>query len=59
MDFRPDKTEEEAADKKAVELLNNSPYKDKAGDGGPVSEGGAGAWSAAEESHPALWEIAW
>ena len=29
MDFGRDKTEEEAADKKAVELLNNSPYKDK------------------------------
>jgi hypothetical protein len=29
MDFGRDKDEEEAADKKAVELLNNSPYKDK------------------------------
>ena len=29
MDFGRDKIEEEAADKKAVELLNNSPYKDK------------------------------
>jgi hypothetical protein len=29
MDFGRDKNEEEAADKKAVELLNNSPYKDK------------------------------
>lgn len=29
MDFARDKTEEEAADKKAIELLNNSPYKDK------------------------------
>jgi hypothetical protein len=29
MDFGRDKTEEEAADKKAIELLNNSPYKDK------------------------------
>ena len=29
MDFARDRGEEEAADKKAVELLNNSPYKDK------------------------------
>jgi hypothetical protein len=29
MDFARDKGEEEAADKKAIELLNNSPYKDK------------------------------
>jgi hypothetical protein len=29
MDFARDKAEEEAADKKAIELLNNSPYKDK------------------------------
>jgi Peptidase family M48 len=29
MDFARDRSEEEAADKKAVELLNNSPYKDK------------------------------
>jgi hypothetical protein len=29
MDFARDKTEEAAADKKAVELLGNSPYKDK------------------------------
>jgi len=29
MDFGRDKTEEEAADKKAVDLLNSSPYKDK------------------------------
>jgi Peptidase family M48 len=29
MDFARDRAEEEAADKKAVELLNNSPYKDK------------------------------
>jgi len=29
MDFARDRTEEEAADKKAVELLDNSPYKDK------------------------------
>jgi len=29
MDFGRDKNEEEAADKKALELLNNSPYKDK------------------------------
>src|SRR5208283_2179960 len=29
MDFARDHNEEEAADKKAVELLNNSPYKDK------------------------------
>ena len=29
MDFGRDKNEEEAADKKALELINNSPYKDK------------------------------
>ncbi|HEY1402221.1 MAG TPA: M48 family metalloprotease [Terriglobales bacterium] len=29
MDFSRDKGEEEAADKKALELINNSPYKDK------------------------------
>jgi len=29
MDFARDRGEEEAADKKAIELLNNSPYKDK------------------------------
>src|SRR3981189_1273375 len=29
MDFSGDKGEEEAADKKALELVNNSPYKDK------------------------------
>ncbi len=29
LDFARDKSEEEAADKKALELLNNSPYKDK------------------------------
>ena len=29
MDFARDRSEEEAADKKAVELLSNSPYKDK------------------------------
>ena len=29
MDFGRDKAEEEAADKKALELINNSPYKDK------------------------------
>lgn len=29
MDFGRDKTEEEAADKKALELINGSPYKDK------------------------------
>ncbi|MFY9558734.1 MAG: M48 family metalloprotease [Terriglobales bacterium] len=29
MDFGRDKSEEEAADKKALELINNSPYKDK------------------------------
>jgi len=34
MDFARDKNEEEAADKKAVELLNNSPYKDKLGNAG-------------------------
>jgi hypothetical protein len=34
MDFARDKREEEAADKKAVELLNNSPYKDKLGNAG-------------------------
>ncbi|MFY9647775.1 MAG: M48 family metalloprotease [Terriglobales bacterium] len=34
MDFARDKNEEEAADKKAVELLANSPYKDKLGNAG-------------------------
>ncbi len=34
MDFARDRGEEEAADKKAVELLNNSPYKDKLGNAG-------------------------
>jgi len=34
MDFARDKEEEETADKKAVELLNNSPYKDKLGNAG-------------------------
>ncbi|MGB9085909.1 MAG: M48 family metalloprotease [Terriglobales bacterium] len=34
MDCARDKEEEEAADKKAVELLNNSPYKDKLGNAG-------------------------
>jgi Peptidase family M48 len=34
MDFARDKAEEEAADKKAIELLNNSPYKDKLGNAG-------------------------
>jgi hypothetical protein len=34
MDFARDKRDEEAADKKAVELLNNSPYKDKLGNAG-------------------------
>ncbi|MGZ4732757.1 MAG: M48 family metalloprotease [Terriglobales bacterium] len=34
MDFARDHTEEEAADKKAIELLNNSPYKDKLGNAG-------------------------
>jgi hypothetical protein len=34
MDFARDRSEEEAADKKAVELLNNSPYKDKLGTAG-------------------------
>ena len=29
MDFARDRSEEEAADKKAIELLSNSPYKDK------------------------------
>jgi len=29
MDFARDRTQEEAADKKAIELLNGSPYKDK------------------------------
>src|ERR1039457_4354969 len=28
MDFARDRSEEEASDKKAIELLNNSPYKD-------------------------------
>jgi len=34
MDFARDKGEEEAADKKAVELLSNSPYKDKLSNAG-------------------------
>jgi hypothetical protein len=34
LDFARDRREEEAADKKAVELLNNSPYKDKLGNAG-------------------------
>jgi hypothetical protein len=34
MDFARDKNEEEAADKKALELLGNSPYKDKLGNAG-------------------------
>lgn len=34
MDFARDKGEEEAADKKAIELLTNSPYKDKLGNAG-------------------------
>ena len=34
MEFARDKGEEEAADKKAVELLNNSPYKDKLSNAG-------------------------
>ena len=34
MDFARDRAEEEAADKKAIELLNNSPYKDKLTDAG-------------------------
>jgi Peptidase family M48 len=34
MDFARDRNEEEAADKKAIELLNNSPYKDKLSNAG-------------------------
>ena len=34
MDFARDRNEEEAADKKAIELLNNSPYKDKLNNAG-------------------------
>src|SRR6267154_3019328 len=34
MDFARDRGQEEAADKKAVELLNNSPYKDKLSNAG-------------------------
>jgi hypothetical protein len=34
MDFARDKSEEDAADKKAIELLNKSPYKDKLGGAG-------------------------
>lgn len=34
MDFARDRKEEEDADKKAVEMLNNSPYKDKLGNAG-------------------------
>src|SRR5437660_1804944 len=34
LDFARDRGQEEAADKKAVELLNNSPYKDKLSNAG-------------------------
>ena len=34
LDFARDRNEEEAADKKAIELLNNSPYKDKLANAG-------------------------
>jgi Peptidase family M48 len=34
MDFARDRGEEDAADKKAIELLNNSPYKDKLNNAG-------------------------
>ena len=34
MDFARNRAEEEAADKKAIELLNNSPYKDKLANAG-------------------------
>jgi Peptidase family M48 len=34
MDFARDRDEEESADKKALELLNNSPYKDKLSNAG-------------------------
>jgi hypothetical protein len=34
MDFARDRAEEEAADRKAIELLNNSPYKDKLSNAG-------------------------
>ncbi len=34
MDFARDRRDEEAADKKAIELLNNSPYKDKLSNAG-------------------------
>ena len=34
LDFKHDPAEEEAADKKALELLANSPYKDKLGSAG-------------------------
>jgi hypothetical protein len=34
MDFARDRSEEEAADKKAIELLNSSPYKDKLSNAG-------------------------
>jgi Peptidase family M48 len=34
MDFARDRVEEEAADKKAIEMLNNSPYKDKLANAG-------------------------
>ncbi len=34
MDFARDRNDEEAADKKAIELLNNSPYKDKLANAG-------------------------
>jgi len=34
MDFGREKSEEEAADKKALDLINNSPYKRQDGDAG-------------------------
>ena len=52
MDFARDKSEEEAADKKAIELLNNSPYKDKLEQRRLVPQGGPGPRSGVEEPDP-------
>ena len=63
MDFARDRGEEEAADKKAMELLNNSPYKDKLEQRRLVPQSGPGPGAAAEEPdsgapgrQPAQWQ---
>jgi hypothetical protein len=45
-------SEEEAADKKAVELLNNSPYKDKLGNAGLFLKAVQARAPAVEEPDP-------